>query len=233
MQALKERVNDLEDVLRDFITHTELMYKRSEREMKEFKSEMSAFKDEMSVFKDEMSVFKNEMNAFKEEMKEFKDRVDKSIEESKQDRKEMNKQWGALANKMGTLIEDIVSPASIPVVKQYFGCEILDKTIRALRKRDGEYYEIDIILADTDRVFMIEVRSKPKVEYVQEILDKISEFNKFFPEYKDRKIIPIFASLTFDDNVINYATKKNLYLMAYREWEYMDIINFDRIERRS
>jgi hypothetical protein len=80
-----------------------------------------------------------------------------------------------------------------------------------------------------DKVFMIEVRSTPKVSYVDEILEKVPLFKKFYPEYEDKEVIPIFAGIVFPENIVQYATKKGLYIMAYREWEYMDIINFDEL----
>lgn len=69
------------------------------------------------------------MKDFKNEMKDFKD-------EMKADHKKMNKQWGDLANKMGTLIEDIVAPAVDPVVKKYFGREVTGFMIH--RKRHNK-----------------------------------------------------------------------------------------------
>ena len=44
-------------------------------------------------------------------MKEFKDEMADFKNEPETDRKNRNKQWGELANKMGTLVEDIISPA--------------------------------------------------------------------------------------------------------------------------
>jgi hypothetical protein len=75
------------------------------------------------------------------------------------------------------------------------------------------------------------VRSTPKVEYVDEILMKASQFKKFLPEYENKELMPIFGSIVFPENVIKYASKKGVYLMAYREWEYMDIVNFDEVKR--
>jgi hypothetical protein len=167
-----------------------------------------------------------EMEDFKDEMSEFK-------KESEKDRKNMNKQWGELANKMGTMDEDLISPATGPVMSKYFKCEILDKSIRRLRRKNGRSFEVDVIVDCGDKVFMIEVRSTPRTEYVQEILNKATEFKYFFPEYSDKEVIPIFASLVFGDQIIDYATKKGLYLMAYREWEYMDIINFDEVNKSN
>jgi len=42
----------------------------------------------------------------------------------KEDRKEMNKQWGNLANKMGTIVEDIIRPGIRPTLKRYFNTEL-------------------------------------------------------------------------------------------------------------
>ncbi|MDQ1327765.1 MAG: hypothetical protein QG641_1048, partial [Candidatus Poribacteria bacterium] len=116
MQAVEERVTSLESVLRDFIIHTDISLSRLEREVEELKDEMKDFKDEMKDFKDEMKDFKSEMKDFKDEMSKFKTDMDA-------DRKEMNKQWAGLANKMGTLDEDLNAPAVRPVLNQYFKCE--------------------------------------------------------------------------------------------------------------
>jgi hypothetical protein len=166
----------------------------------------------------------NDTKAFKDEMKAFRD-------EMREDRKEMNRQWAALAKKMGTLDEDLIAPATRPVIKKYFGCEPTTRAIRILRRINGEDFEVDVLAVCEDKVFMIEVRSTPKVEYVDEILMKASQFKKFFPEYENKELMPIFGSIVFPENVIKYASKKGVYLMAYREWEYMDIVNFDEVKR--
>ncbi|MEW6419225.1 MAG: hypothetical protein AB1480_14115 [Nitrospirota bacterium] len=145
--------------------------------------------------------------------------------------KEMNRQWAALAKKMGTLDEDLIAPATRSVLSKYFKCEPSYRGIRILKRVNGEDYEVDVLVVCEDKVFMIEVRSTPKVEYVDEIIEKAAHFKRFFPEYADKELILIYGSIVFPENVINYASKKGLYLMAYREWEYMDIINFDEVMR--
>ena len=81
----------------------------------------------MRDFKDEM---KNDLKAYKEE--------------NRQDRRNMNKQWSELANKMGTIVEDIVAPAVRPVLKKYFNVHVEHFAIKAsmhLKDSDlkGEY----------------------------------------------------------------------------------------------
>jgi len=222
MQAVEERVSTLEKVLEEFIIHTEESQINVDIALTRLERGLEEFKDEMGVFKNEMSDFKDEMSKFKDEMSGFKDRMEAS-------HKEMNKQWAFLAKKMGTLDEDLVSPAGRPVISKNFGCDPIKRSIRELIRKDGDSFEVDVLAVCEDKVFMIEVRSTPKVNYVDEILGKVPLFKKFYPEHADKEVIPIFASIVFPDNIVQYATKKGLYIMAYREWEYMDIINFDEL----
>jgi len=133
---------------------------------------------------------------------------------------------------MGAIAKYIISPASDDVIEKYFGCKYLIKTERYRKRfKNGRDFEVDVLVICEDKVFMIEVRSNPEQRDVNEVIKKSSKFMDYFPEYKDKELIPIFASLVFDDNLIKYASRKGLYLMAYREWDYMDIINFDMVKK--
>lgn len=170
--------------------------------------------------------------------KTIDEKVRELIEESKAfraemraDRKEIDKQWAALAQKMGTIDEDLVVPDIESILDKYFNCKLTTRTIRVLKQMGDEYFEVDVLVIANGKVFMIEVRSTPRVAYVDEIIEKAKQFRKFFPEYEDKELIPIFASIIFPENVVKYASKTKLYVMAYREWEYMDIINFDEVAK--
>jgi hypothetical protein len=158
----------------------------------------------------------------------FLKRLERDIRENN---RENNKQLGALAKKMGTIDEDLVAPATRPVMQKYFGCEPIDRTIRFTRRSGGESFEVDVLVVCETQVFMIEVKSTPRSEHVEEILEKVKVFRNFFPEYEDKQVIPIFAGIVFSDEIVKYASRKGLYVMAYREWEYMDIINFDEVTK--
>jgi len=211
MRAVEERVGTLESLLGEFIVHTDVALNRLEREMQDFKDEMRSFKDEMKDFKDEMGGFKDRMEA---------------------SHKEMNKQWAALAQKMGTLDEDLIAPAVRPVLEKYFSCEPLARSIRnQKKKKNGDNFEVDVLAVCEDKVFMVEVKSSPKPEHVEQILERASIFKDFFPEYSDKELIAIYASISFPDEIVKHASRKGLYVMAYKEWEYMDIINFDDVSK--
>jgi len=172
-----------------------------------------------------------ELERLSKEMREYK-------EENRRQNKEMNKRWGELANKLGTIVEDIIAPAVSPVIKQYFNCEIDDLQVNRKKKdiKTGLKDEFDVIAVSDDckMVFLVEVKSNPKIDYINEFKDKkIDRFLALFPEYREYKLIPIFASLRLEEDIINYLTKQKIYAMAYKEWEYMDILNFDKIDKNN
>ncbi|MDZ7260901.1 MAG: hypothetical protein ONB05_02115 [candidate division KSB1 bacterium] len=66
----------------------------------------------------------------------------------------MNKQWGELANKMGTLVEDLVYPSFQRIFHEKFAMEIEDLMIRRKRKlKDGRLKEFDLISIAGEFVF--------------------------------------------------------------------------------
>ena len=83
MATVIERVDRLEEALRQYVTSVGAAQLRTEAELRTFKDEMREFKDEMREFKDE----------------------------NRRQTREMNRQWGELANRLGTLVEDLVYPS--------------------------------------------------------------------------------------------------------------------------
>ncbi|GEM_PF-3847537 len=60
---------------------------------------------------------------------------------------------------------------------------------------------------------------------------QIREMNKQWGNLANKKITLIFVSLYIDEKFVDLLTEAGIYAMAYREWEYMDILNFDELSR--
>jgi hypothetical protein len=75
----------------------------------------------------------------------------------------------------------------------------------------GTSDEFDAIVIAGETLFLNETKSKPSVEYVNDFLDKTEEIPTYFPEYANKKIVPLFSSLFIPEDVLTYLTKqKNL-----------------------
>ncbi len=234
---VRERVSILEVVLGEFIVQTNKSLNRLSREMKDFKDEMKDFKDEMKDFKDEMKDFKDEMKDFKDEMKDFKDEMKDFKDEMKDfkdematDRKSLKKKWGELANRLGTLAEDITAPNIRTIAHTLFGCEQIDTFGVRIERRNVQdramIQEFDVILACQQYLFINETKSNPDIVYVDYFVKKLTRIFDFFPEHQGKTVVPIFSSLSLPERTVAYLTEKNILAMAMGG-ETMDLLNFD------
>jgi hypothetical protein len=214
--ALEPRVSDLEISLKE-LAYAQL---RTERSLEELANELKDFKHEMSDFKNEMKDFKNEM-------KDFKD-------ESMRQSREMNKRWGDLANRLGTVVEDMVAPNIPGIMARYFGVEEPDLLMVRPRKKhpldQARRREFDVIAVAGNRVFLNETRSRLKTEDIISFSTDYREVVEYFPEYSNHEIIPIMSSLYLTEDLVTLLTRHGIYTMAMSD-DTMDLLNAQELQK--
>jgi len=224
MIKLEKRVSNLEMALERFINQTNYSLNklsqdidRLTKSIEESKKENNETIEKLSKRIDEYTKQTNEIiNNLSEEMKEFKNEMNEYKNES-------NRRMSYLEKKFGTLVEDIVVQGCDVALKKKFNVEIIDLAVR-VRKRKGNYRdEFDIIaVGDDDKIYMIEVKSKPESSDVKETIEKCKKLKENI--YNDKEVIPILASIYMDESIIKYAKRKNLYIMIIKG-DYLEIIN--------
>lgn len=212
MSSVDEKVDNLEQILAEFIRNVGKAQMQTESEIREFKDEMQR----------DWKNSKNEMTEFKEEMRK--------------DRAMAFKQWGEIANKMGTLAEDFVAPNVREIALRYFCCEegseedFMVRRFKRKPKTKSKRREFDVIAVYDTKIILVEVKSTPRIQYIDDFAATLKEVYEYFPEYVNKKIIPVFASLYLSDEVIAYLTKKNIFAMAIRD-DMMDLMNFGEVHQ--
>ena len=159
-----------------------------------------------------------------QEMKDFKEEIRQDTEKLK---KEMNKKWGELANKMGTIVEDFVAPDLKGVAAQYFGIKEFDFFAPRLRLKNSERSitrEFDVIAETNGYFFVVETKSPPSTGFISDFIKLIPQLDSWFPVIREKKLVPIFASLYISADLTTYLTRNNILTMATRE-DGMDIVN--------
>jgi hypothetical protein len=163
----------------------------------------------------------------KEDTRRMQEDTRRMKEQMERDNRQMKKTWGDLANKMGTVAEDVVAP-NIPrlAVEEFGMVEVEDFQCRARRtSRRGEKRkrEYDIVCAGPDKVIVVEVKSTPTLEKIREVPARLQEFFDFFPEYEGRELIGVFASWSIDDALLPAISAAGLYGIAMGE-DTMDVV---------
>ncbi len=162
----------------------------------------------------EMRDFKEEMRDFKDEMRDFKD--------------ESRKRWGELANKLGTMAEDLVAPSIPRIVRLVVDCpkDRINSAVR-VKRRDGRgrSVEFDVVATCGDYLFINETKSKLSPESVKVFAgDTLPTVRDFFPEYAAKQVIGIVASLYVDESLVRYSEKQGLVVLGFGE-DVMDVLN--------
>lgn len=178
---------------------------------------------------------KKDWEEWNKKLEEERKQWDKKFE---QQRREDRKKWEEMVLRLRTLVEDIVAPNIETIAKKYFGCVDVEFDGLRIKKRHstekGKIKEFDFILICENIILVNETKANPKPEYAKEFVEfiKSGEFWEYFPEYKNKRLVPIFSTLYMPENIVKYLTDNGIYAMAMKGDE-MDILNFNEILGRQ
>ena len=164
-------------------------------------------------------------------LKKLEEEITRLGRQWEEERKEMNKRWGELANKMGTLVEDIFYPSFDIMLKRYFGVTPKRTSSRTKLRNKNKEIELDIVGFTEDKVFIVEVESSPDRQgYIDDFIEKLKVLPEFLPEIESYEVVPIYAGLTMSESTIEYLTKNNIYALIVKG-DILEIANFDKVKK--
>lgn len=210
MTEVVEKVSELERMMKDLVyvqRQTEMKLASFIEEMKEFKQEI---REDTRKLKDEMKDFKDEMKEFKDEMKDFKEFTEKNIAS-------LNQKWGELANRLGTIAEDLIMPCFPKTIEKHFGLRDPFAThINTIVRKDGKTKEFDIIIVYEDTVVLNEVKATASPNSIAEFVQFIQsqEFFDYFPHLAGKNILPFVSAMKFADKAVETLTKNKIYAVT-------------------
>jgi len=164
-------------------------------------------------------------------------RIAADREAFRREMREMNRRWGELANKMGTIVEDIVAPNMPRILREYFGVDEPVFIAQRVRRRHpgdrGKRREFDVIAVSEDTVFVNETKSTLRPGDIERFAGNFMEILEYFPEYREYRVVPIMAALSITAEELSSLTSHGIYAMAMGD-ETMDLLNADELlERRT
>ena len=158
--------------------------------------------------------------------------------EAARDRKAMNRRWGELANKMGTVVQDIVAPSLRRIAREELGCgdeRSFSAPMFRVRSDDPHFRrEFDALYVGTQAVLINETKSTALSEYASKFVEflRSGEFALYFPEYRELPLVAVFSSLRLPEDVITYLTRNGIYAVSMGE-ETMQVRNRDAVSARQ
>jgi len=233
MEALDTRVETLELTLGRFILETERSFSRLERLIE--RSEKRAEIDRERTDIERQRAEKDRQRAEEDRQRAEKDRqrAEEDRKRSDADRRAWNKKWGELANKLGTIVEDIVVPNLPRIAQKQFGCRELDDFMirRQIRNKadPSKRREFDLIAVCGDKFIVNETKSKVSVDYINSFIEVLPRLGDYFPEHRGKELVPVFSSLYISEDLVNYLSRHGIYAMSMGD-ETMELVNANRLK---
>jgi hypothetical protein len=153
------------------------------------------------------------------------------VAEMRQWRLQAQKQWGEIANKLGTFVEDIVVPNIPSVARQILGTEgkqepiLTGARLRVWHPQDrSRLREFDYIYATDQGWIVVESKHDPKLKDVDAFRELLAEAKDYFPQYAALPLYPVFAALSVPDHVVQYCTRHRIFALGLGP-ETMQLLN--------
>ncbi len=127
--------------------------------------------------------------------------------------KELGRQIGGLGAKFGSFTEGMAYPSMARILETQFGMDCVGPRVR--RRRNGQEMEIDVLAyANSDRqaVYVVEVKSHPRDEAIEQMRRLLQRFPEFFPEHRDKAIYGILAAVDISAAVREQFLAEGLYV---------------------
>ena len=255
IQEMKEENNRM---IQEMKEDTRLLGERLDKTIQEMKEDTRIFKEGVNVYQDRLDKTVQEMKEdtrllgerldrtiqeMKEDTRLFKEGTDRTIQDMKESTKafeenmnktirDMNRRWGELANKMGTVTEDIVAPGFPFLIERYFGLSLDDISCRRkVKDKSGNRWEFDLVARSGNIAFIVDVKSDyNKIEYldhfIQVLLPKAAEL---LPDLKGCKIIGCIASFRLAPSIIERASQMGILAISLGG-DYLEFCNQEVVE---
>jgi len=165
----------------------------------------------------------------------FASELRQDIAEMRQWRLQAQKQWGEIAQKMGTFVEDIVAPNIPRLGREVFAMDggegevFSGPRVRVRHPHDpSKLREFDYVYATRNGWIVVASRSSPKLNDVDEFRSVLAEAGECFPQFAGLPLRPIFASLYLPEHVVKYCTRHRIHALGMG-LETMQLLNLSEL----
>ena len=171
-----------------------------------------------AIIKEVWQMWKETDKRMEKMWKEIKESWKETDKRFKETDEKINKVLGLFTSQWGKLVEALVEPGSVKLFNER-GIKV-NRSARRIKVKDedgNELMEVDVLLENDNEAVVIEVKTQVKVEDVKEFLEKLNNFKKLFPKYKNTKVYGAIAGIDFEEGADRFAYKNGLFVLKFKE----------------
>ena len=137
--------------------------------------------------------------------------------------KAVNTSIGRLTNRLGEFVEEAVRPSAVRLFRER-GIDVHEVHQNVTSEREGEAFEVDLLVVNNNDVVVIECKSNLSIDDVNEHIERLEKVKRLMPRYSDYRILGAVAGMVIPANVATYAIRKGLYVIG-QNGEHLELRN--------
>jgi len=181
-----------------------------------------------------MNMFEKQSQTFRESLEREREDREKSRKEFekelKQSRKEFDKKIGEITGMWGKFVAEMVQPKIVELFQERgVEIELSAQSVKGFRGKEI-FYEIDILLVNTNIAVAVEVKSTLTREDVDEHLERLERIRQVAPKLFNLSGMTIYgavAGMVTENGADRYAYKKGLFVLK-QKGNIVEIVNDDK-----
>ncbi|MEB3310217.1 MAG: DUF3782 domain-containing protein [Snowella sp.] len=139
--------------------------------------------------------------------------TDLQMKKTERQIREVSKQIGDLGGKWGRFVENMVVPACETLFISR-GIPVHQVSQRVKKRLAGQTLEIDILVTNENHVLVVEVKSSLGVDDIKDLIEDLTQFRHFFPEYTNKQLYGAVAGIEIEAGADKYAYRQGLFVLA-------------------
>ena len=155
--------------------------------------------------------------------KEFEESMQKSSAR-------FDKMIGELGGTWGRFVAEMVRPRIVELFRER-GIEVQGMAERVFGFLGGErYYEVDMLLRDSDVAVALEIKTTLRIEDVKEHLERLDKIKRVQPKIVNLsgvKLLGAVAGIIIENHADRYAYKNGLFVLR-QKGNIIEIVNDDK-----
>jgi hypothetical protein len=139
----------------------------------------------------------------------------RQLKETDRQMKETDKRVGEITNRFGDMVEHMVVPNLVARFQELgFTFTRAGPNVKIVDREHDIITEIDAFLENGDKVMIVEIKTKPNIEDIQDHLERMEKLRAYADLRRDtRKYLGAIAGVVVDEGVKNYALKNGFYVL--------------------
>jgi len=122
---------------------------------------------------------------------------------------------GKLGSRMGEVVEHMVAPNLRDKFNEFgFNFSQSNQNTIVSDKENKISFEIDVFLQNYNKALLVEVKTKPTTEHVQEHIERLEKMRKYADFHGDKRtFLGAVAGAVITDNVKEYILKQGFFVI--------------------